>query len=304
MQKLSFENLIFEVTRRCNMTCAHCCKGETQNIDISREIIDAMLDRTELIGILEFFGGEPLLNVDAIQYCLDGIIQRRLPIYNLAIYTNGSIYDQRVTDLIIDYRDWINKSCDKLLAHPDHNPSRIMLAIAQDQYHVNQELCDKNFELYKSALDGIACVIHETLGARPRSCGRAANLPEATPTKLTSLAVQMMRLELFSKDQHPDGAACWGHRLVYPDQKIVCCPTYVTANGDIVHGIIGKGFSHELTDSAKICSVYDVDLWHEFLITNKYKTSCRECFDIMSQESNNNDLNTFKYFIEKYTQSK
>lgn len=33
-----------ELTRRCNMNCEFCARGEAQNIDMSTEIIDKTLD--------------------------------------------------------------------------------------------------------------------------------------------------------------------------------------------------------------------------------------------------------------------
>ena len=36
--------LAVEVTRRCNMSCKFCAKGKAQNLDISTEIIDKIID--------------------------------------------------------------------------------------------------------------------------------------------------------------------------------------------------------------------------------------------------------------------
>ena len=35
--------LAFEVTRRCNENCLHCCKGKAESIDMTKEIIDSQL---------------------------------------------------------------------------------------------------------------------------------------------------------------------------------------------------------------------------------------------------------------------
>ena len=35
---------VIEVTRRCNMQCRHCLRGDAQNVDISNEIIDRFFD--------------------------------------------------------------------------------------------------------------------------------------------------------------------------------------------------------------------------------------------------------------------
>ena len=61
-------NLCLEVTRRCNMGCAHCLRGNAENLDMSHEIIDQVLDQVDMIGQVTFTGGEPSLNMDAIRY--------------------------------------------------------------------------------------------------------------------------------------------------------------------------------------------------------------------------------------------
>jgi len=38
--KLTFESLAIETTRRCNMKCAHCFRGDAQNVDIDYQHID------------------------------------------------------------------------------------------------------------------------------------------------------------------------------------------------------------------------------------------------------------------------
>lgn len=42
---LPFRRMMFEITRRCNLCCAHCFRGDPQNVDISEEIIDRSLDQ-------------------------------------------------------------------------------------------------------------------------------------------------------------------------------------------------------------------------------------------------------------------
>lgn len=61
-------NLCLEVTRRCNMGCAHCLRGNAEDLDMSRETIDQVLEQVDMIGQVTFTGGEPSLNTDAIRY--------------------------------------------------------------------------------------------------------------------------------------------------------------------------------------------------------------------------------------------
>ena len=64
-------SLILEVTRRCNMCCAHCLRGEAENIDMQKETIDKVLDLVDKIEHVTFSGGEPSLNLPLIQYFFD-----------------------------------------------------------------------------------------------------------------------------------------------------------------------------------------------------------------------------------------
>ena len=67
-RKPMIQELILEVTRRCNMSCAHCLRGDAQALNMPREIIDKVLDSVESIGSVLFTGGEPSLNLEVIRY--------------------------------------------------------------------------------------------------------------------------------------------------------------------------------------------------------------------------------------------
>lgn len=70
--------LSFEITRRCNLNCRWCAKGEPQNIDITKEIIDKTLDEISdcKLHLIQITGGEPLLNPDMLVYLVEQIIAR------------------------------------------------------------------------------------------------------------------------------------------------------------------------------------------------------------------------------------
>lgn len=54
-------NLVVEVTRRCNMKCPHCLRGEPQNKTMKREHLTAFLKQVSYISNITFTGGEPTL---------------------------------------------------------------------------------------------------------------------------------------------------------------------------------------------------------------------------------------------------
>ena len=86
--------VIIEVTRRCNMECAHCLRGCQQNKDISIAHIDELLSRVDYINSITFTGGEPSLNVKAIEYTLEQCKDRGIEVGSFYIATNGKIIDE------------------------------------------------------------------------------------------------------------------------------------------------------------------------------------------------------------------
>ena len=85
--------LTIEITRRCNKHCLFCAKGDAQNLDITKEIIDKTLSEVKgcFIDTLRISGGEPLLKPDIICYLLNQIIEKHIFVNDVVIFTNGHI---------------------------------------------------------------------------------------------------------------------------------------------------------------------------------------------------------------------
>ena len=95
--------LAFEVTRRCNEICLHCCKGKAESIDMTKEIIDKVLKnpnyKIKEMKYLAIAGGEPTLVPDIVVYLIDTIIEEDISITsNINFITNGLIYSEKIID--------------------------------------------------------------------------------------------------------------------------------------------------------------------------------------------------------------
>lgn len=134
--ELYLDQLIIEVTRRCNMSCAHCMRGDAQNKDISTAVIDRVLDGVQGHGIstVTFTGGEPTLNVPAIQYFVDQVKIRSVGVGSFFVVTNGKVESLPLIHTLID-----------LYAYCDE-PEMSGLIISSDDYHE----CIKTPRLYKA----------------------------------------------------------------------------------------------------------------------------------------------------------
>lgn len=104
----SANNVFIEVTRRCNMCCAHCLRGDAESIDIQEKYIDAFLDNFEkgaYISSLTFTGGEISLNIPAIRYTLKAVKERGIAVGSFYMVTNGKAVD-KMADLAMASLEW------------------------------------------------------------------------------------------------------------------------------------------------------------------------------------------------------
>lgn len=96
-------SLSIDITRRCNMQCTFCCKGDAQNQTITKQIIDKLLDELQdcAVGVLRLFGGEPMLEPDMVTYIIEQA-RKRLMFGDLSINTNGTIFNDAVKNALSD----------------------------------------------------------------------------------------------------------------------------------------------------------------------------------------------------------
>ena len=125
--KLHIENLAIEITRRCNMCCAHCMRGPAQNMDLDLKKFDAFLDHVEYIDDIVFTGGEPTLNVSAIRHILTQCKRKRIQINSFFTVTNGKKIPKSFYHVMLDWYQYC------LLYGND--PEICTLALSKDQFH-------------------------------------------------------------------------------------------------------------------------------------------------------------------------
>ena len=136
--KLTINNLIIETTRRCNMQCEHCLRGDAENCDMPVKYIDKLLEQVGEIYNVTFSGGEPSLATNIIEYFLNKCKENNTCIGSFYIATNG-----------LDISERFAIACLKLYAYSD-NKEMCLVQVSNDIYHANEN--KYNTEL----LDGLA----------------------------------------------------------------------------------------------------------------------------------------------------
>lgn len=143
--KVQVEDLIFEVTRKCNMECDHCLRGEATNRNLVHRHIDKVLDDIKEVYSVTFTGGEPTLAISTIEYIVDGIIKRDIPVHSFYIVTNGLIYSERLVNKLIEFFAYIYK--DENPNYIDHT-NNCGLAVSLDIFH--DKIPKENLLKYKA----------------------------------------------------------------------------------------------------------------------------------------------------------
>lgn len=116
--------LLLHVANDCNLRCTYCYNqhGSYQSHRMIMEervavqAIDLIFSHYTNIGSIQFFGGEPLLNLDVIETVCEYVTKkataesRRIPQFGLN--TNGTIMNDRVINLIHRYKITVSVSLD------------------------------------------------------------------------------------------------------------------------------------------------------------------------------------------------
>lgn len=146
--KIAATTLIMEVTRRCNMVCAHCLRGNAENMDMTETIVDRTLESISEIQSLVFSGGEPFMNHRIMQYMLQKVKEMNVPVYSVYVVTNGKEVKDEYLKLMDDWVLYVLSCCyatDEWIDESVHMPESSEelqestnysgVSISRDRYH-------------------------------------------------------------------------------------------------------------------------------------------------------------------------
>lgn len=226
MRNISVRDLVFEVTRRCNMHCAHCLRGEPQNLDMTTEIMDRTLDQIDQIGWLLFSGGEPSLNSKMIRYAVDQVIRKQKNVESFYVVTNGKRYSQVMVNSLIDLYGYI-------LGNGGGN-DMCGLALSKDEFHG---------------------------GIRPENENRLRALSFFTEDKIHSFSdggiIDEGRAESLDRGKRPYSREMLDIVSLDSESLEIDNTLYISAKGDV---LIGCDFSYAREEREKLGNILETPL--------------------------------------------
>lgn len=119
--------LVIEITRRCNIQCMHCLRGPAQKVDIDNKTIDKLLEGITSISCVTFTGGEPSLAVSKIKYFTKRVKELGIEVHSFYVITNGKVASVALAHALMDLYAYCNPF--------DQEDFMGGLCISQDQYH-------------------------------------------------------------------------------------------------------------------------------------------------------------------------
>lgn len=115
MKKLYIDNLCLEITRKCNMACAHCLRGDAESKEMSNGLLSSVFSGLTSVGTLTFTGGEPTLAVAQMEEALRLAKSHQVSVNMIYVVTNGKVVTDDFLTIMRKWHDYCmaSYSCDK-----------------------------------------------------------------------------------------------------------------------------------------------------------------------------------------------
>lgn len=266
-------------------------KGEAENIDISNEVIDSLINITNAIYTVQFMGGEPMLAIDKIRYFLEAAKKKEVVIFGLSLITNGTILNDEVISVLKEWHNYIKIWCDE-----DIDPCKlIVISVSTDYYH--GEKAHQRFEQYGEALEGIATVLENKGGEIPYRMGRATKLSYAFPMMYKEHKIA------YRIGEHNINNRCTENfktPTFTSEQVIVMCEMELDIYGQFVPIALYSNTDHYKPISCVINNtahgiISDIDKWNEDKPCCKDLNNKITALEIASIISNHDDPEAYFY---------
>lgn len=120
---LKLDHLLLEVTRKCNMSCRHCMRGNAEDVSMDYAVIDRIFQETRYIGHLCLTGGEPSLAPDVIREILYMARRSDCQIGHFFCAVNAKVFISEFATALTELYSYCN------------DKNKCVLIVSTDQFH-------------------------------------------------------------------------------------------------------------------------------------------------------------------------
>ena len=131
-----FENAEVILTRRCNLKCGHCMRGQSQNIDMSEDVMDSILDKVTEFGNLCIGGGELTSVPKIVEVFVDKAIKKSVRIKSVNLTTNGIVFSQELAETLLKLKDYVEECRENPWGFDMSEEKPVMLRVSLDDFHL------------------------------------------------------------------------------------------------------------------------------------------------------------------------
>lgn len=131
-----FENAEVILTRRCNLKCGHCMRGQSQNVDMSEDVMDSILDKVTEFGNLCIGGGELTSVPKIVEVFVDKAIEKSVRIKSVNLTTNGIVFSQELAETLLKLKDYVEECRENPWGFDMSEEKPVMLRVSLDDFHL------------------------------------------------------------------------------------------------------------------------------------------------------------------------
>lgn len=178
MNTIMVGDLVLMITQNCNLKCAHCFRGDAEDINLTDETIENTFLKISEVGRLTLTGGEPLYSpatLERITKVIEAIKKNNILIHQIQIITNGVNYSSSIEQVLEDLyglaRD--KKSSCFLISSDKYHKSEISRLNLDDVF-------SENYSKYEKFSATLGIYFGYAYHSQITKLGKAENLEEAT----------------------------------------------------------------------------------------------------------------------------
>lgn len=231
--------LSLEITRKCNLKCEHCLRGDSRNESMSNQTISNVFKDVKEIDQILLSGGEPLLAIDQIRDVIIAIKENGILVHDIAIVTNCTLFNEEILQILNEISEM----------------THLTLALSDDIFHylevkrlglVEQRM--ENSRMYQEIFEGFELYTYGNedvvkIGDYNYSIilpvGRAKNL---TPERLAEINSMVDEFDYILFDTRSYRSNDDDHRLEYDEKSDTVSGI---TNIDVYGNVTGLNMSYD-----------------------------------------------------------